>query len=103
MKQSEEVSISYMKIMEREEMLRNEGFNRGVSQGISQGKSIGEMQKLIQQVCRKIRNGKSVLVIAEELEESIEVVEKICEAIGKCSPDTDVEMIYRTMEETQTE
>ena len=98
-KQSEEVSISYMKIMEREEMLINEG----ISQGISQGKSIGEMQKLIQQVCRKLRKGKSAPIIAEELEEAIEVVERICAAIVKCGSDTDIELIYNTLEEATAE
>ena len=98
-KQSEEVSISYMKIMEREEMLINEGITQGISQGISQGKSIGEVQKLIQQVCRKVRKGKNASIIAEELEESVEVVEKICNAIGKCNSDTDIELIYKTLEE----
>lgn len=92
-----------MKIMEREEMLINEGISRGISQGISQGKSIGEAQKLIQQVCRKIQKGKSAPVIAEELEEPIEVVEKVCAAIEKCGSDIDIELIFRTLEDAQKE
>ena len=38
-------------------------------------------------------------VIAEELEESIEVVEKICVAIEKCGSDIDIEIIYKALEE----
>ena len=98
-KQSEEVSISYMKIMEREEMLINEGISQGISQGISRGKSIGEMQKLIQLVCRKVQKGKNVDSIAEELEEAVENVEQICAAINQCGSDKDIELIYKTLKE----
>ena len=51
---------------------------RGEEIGKKVGKEIGEHTKLIDIVCKKLRKGKSVAVIADELEEEIEVIEQIC-------------------------
>ncbi len=51
----EEVELEYMKIFEREEMIREEG------------QSKGSILQLLRQIAKKIAKGKSLEVIAEEL------------------------------------
>ena len=61
--------------------------------GITQGSE----KKLIQQVCRKLQKKKSPETISEELEEELEVIEKICKAAKGYGPDYDWEQIYKKM------
>lgn len=58
------------------------------------GRSQGESIKLIELVCRKIRKGKTSETIAEELEESLENVERICATVSKCGLEADAMEIY---------
>ncbi len=53
----------------------------------------GSEKKLIVQICRKLEKGKSVQVIADELEEPEENVAIICAAASKFAPEYDVEKI----------
>lgn len=57
----EEVELEYMKIFEREEMIREEG--------LAQGHTEGSMLHLIQLIIKKAAKGKPLDRIAEELEE----------------------------------
>lgn len=61
-KVDEEVELEYMKIFEREEMIREEG---------------GTLC-LLRQIVKKIAKGKPPGIIADELEESIETIESLC-------------------------
>lgn len=58
----EEVELAYMKIYEREEMIREEGYGRGLTQGLTQGlvqgRSEGSMLHLLQMIIKKISKGK---------------------------------------------
>ena len=58
-----------------------------------EGLEDGELRKTIKLVNRKYHKGKSEATIAEELEESPEMVEKICKAIQTANTD-DVNVIY---------
>ena len=60
-KRDEEVSLEYMKIFEREEMVREEGREL-------------QMRDLVQ---KKLDKGKTAQEIADELEESVEAIESI--------------------------
>lgn len=73
------------------ECLRQEGFEEGYGKG--------EEMKLIAQVCRKILKNKTARQIAEELEEPLDVIERICEAAKKCAPDYECEAVYQTLHE----
>lgn len=73
-----------------QEDAREEGLAEGLQQGIQQG----EKQFLIQMVLRKLQKGKSVELIAEELEENPETVAHICTAAEKCATMTDTERVY---------
>lgn len=74
----------------REDYVRSEG----VQQGIEQGGGL----KLIDQVKRKLRKGKTPEVIAEELEESLKIIEQICAAVERCGLDADPQEIYDEMQ-----
>ena len=76
---------------------RSVGHREGKEEGIEIGRTEGERIKLIQLVCKKILKGKSVAIIAEELEEEIEIVEKICSVAEQYAPEYDMEKIYETL------
>ena len=61
--------------------------------GIMQGMEQGADRKIIDQVCKKLKKGKTVSCIAEELEESLEGIEIICEVAKKYAPNYDIDKI----------
>lgn len=69
-KMDEEVELQHMKIFEREEMIREEGYDAGLS--------TGRNQQLLQQITRKLVKGKSPETIAEELEEDVGNILQLC-------------------------
>ncbi len=73
-----------------EEVIAEEAEERGMERGIKRG----EMRKLILQTVRKLKKGKTVEVIAQELEEEEAVINKICEAAQEMAPEYDIEKIY---------
>ena len=54
-----------------------------------EGREEGEENRLIRQICRKLRKGKSVEQIADELEEDETQVKVICDAAEAFAPDYD--------------
>ena len=73
----------------------NEGREDGLAEGCAKGTSIGSDLKLVEQTCRKLRKGKSVEEIAEDLDEDISVIQKICKAAEAFAPEyADQEAIY---------
>lgn len=79
----------------REDYVRSEGIKQGIEQGIEQGEDI----KLIAQIQRKLRKGKSLSAIAEELEEPLVNVERISETVLQCGMDADSQDIYEKMQQ----
>ncbi len=69
-----------------DEVIAEEAEERGIKRG--------EMRKLILQTVRKLKKGKTVEVIAQELEEDEAVINKICEAAQEMAPEYDIEKIY---------
>ena len=63
-------------------------------EGFEDGEEKGRRIVLIQKVYRKLQKGKAPSVIAEELEEEPEVIEKICKAVENCGMDGDMDKIY---------
>ncbi len=74
-------------------MEREEAYEDGRAEGIEQG----EMKKLITQICRKKQKSKTPEVIAEELEEDLEQVKRICDIADEFAPEYDVEKIYENL------
>ena len=62
--------VSFLKIMI---------WNDGIEKGREEGKSIS----LIDLICRKLQKGKTPAQIAQDLDEELPVVERICNAAGK--------------------
>ncbi|WP_320936039.1 Rpn family recombination-promoting nuclease/putative transposase [Enterocloster lavalensis] len=57
----------------------------------------GAKAKLIEQVCKKLRKGKNAQEIAEELEEDIELITRICEAARESAPEYDCDEIFEIL------
>ena len=55
----------------------------------------GQKRHLVECICKKLRKGKDINTIAEELEEEISVIEKIYMTAQKFAPDYDVEEILK--------
>ena len=61
----------------------------------NQGKAEGRKELLTECICKKLRKGKDLNMIAEELEEEVSVIESIYETAKNFAPDYDVEAILR--------
>lgn len=68
-------------------------------EGIQQG----EEQKLIEQICRKVRKGKALEIIAEELEEEVSTIAPIYEAVLQSAPDYDAGKMYALLHSSENE
>lgn len=66
---------------EEEKMLRKAEFEAGREAGIEEGREEGRIELLKQLIQRKLSKGKSIDEIAEELEESVTVIQNL---IGEC-------------------
>ena len=69
------------------------GKAKGIELGKVQGIEFGERRKLIEMVYKKIKRGKSVEEIADDLEEDIEVINPIFNEIEKLGLDKSLEEI----------
>ncbi len=69
-------------------------YEEGFEDGFENGEEKGRVLMLMQMILRKLQKGKAPSVIAEELEEAPEVVEKICKAVESCGMDGDMDKIY---------
>ena len=80
-KQDEEVGIKYMKIWERESYIRREG------------QEAGRMLTLVELIKKKYLKGKSLDIIAEELEEAAEAIQPIYEVVKKNPEETEEKIL----------
>ena len=74
-----------------------QGMERGIAQGIEQGVEQGRVQRLTEQVCSKLKKGKTPEEIADALEEPVENVQKICRIAEQYAPEYPVEEICRAL------
>lgn len=88
---AEAISVSIFEYDEEKEieLFRQAEREVGIDIGKEIGKEIGEKRKLIQQVCKKLSKGKKPELIAEELEEELDIVKSICEMAQECGMDVD--------------
>lgn len=63
--------------------------------GEAHGMKIGRDKLLVEMVCCKLRKGKAVERIADELEAELEVIEAICKAAEGTAPEYDSEIVYQ--------
>ena len=57
----------------------------------------GEETRLVRQICRKLRKGKNISQIADELEESEIRVQVICDTAAEFAPDYDEEKVIKAV------
>ncbi|MDD2971849.1 MAG: hypothetical protein PHE02_06945 [Lachnospiraceae bacterium] len=74
-----------------------EGKQKGLEEGKLKGRNEGEYIKLISQVCRKLQKNYDASQIAEMLEEEKDIIEKICAAASKYTPEYGADMIYEEL------
>ena len=69
-------------------------FDDGFRAGQAKGEERGEDRKVVEQSCRKLRKGKAPEVIAEELEEELEMIRSICQTASRFAPDYNCDQVY---------
>ena len=74
------------------------GKEKGIEIGKAQGIEFGERRKLIEMVYKKMKRGKNVEEIADDLEEDIEVINPIFNEIEKVGLDKSLEEIMEHFE-----
>ena len=67
---------------------------RGEKRGISRG----EILKIIKITVKKVQKGYTMEAVAEDLEESVDTLRPIYEAVEKAAPDYDAEKIYESLD-----
>lgn len=72
-KSTEEIGVRYMQQWEELVMERRQG----IEEGIEKGKAEGQYEKLVELVKKKVEKGKSIDIIAEELEENVAVIKNL--------------------------
>lgn len=92
-RQDAEVTVQYMRMMEDEERL--------LKQGRKEGREEGRDLQLISQIIQKLKKGKSVQEIVDDLEEELSVIEMICHIARDFEPDYACEQIYEQMRKRQ--
>ena len=81
----------------REQMIRKEEFEEGVAEGVERGVEQGSLRRLVNQVCSKLKKGKTSGEIADALEEPVENIQKICRIAEQYAPEYPVEEICRAL------
>ena len=85
---------------------KKEGEKLGERRGESRGKKLGVKrgmdQKVIEQSCRKLRKGKTPEVIAMELEEGLELIQRICQTASRFAPEYDFDQVYGAWSSSRT-
>ena len=90
---AEVVSMSIFEFDEEKEikLIREDEYDYGFENGYEEGRR----RYLTESICKKLRKGKTLETIAEELEEEISIVEKIYDIVRKFAPEYDVEEILK--------
>ena len=88
-KLSEEMGVKYMQLWEEKAYIREEGYEEGYEEG--------DKKRLIHTICKKLRKGKALEQIADEVEESLDLVRGICLVAQKEAPDYDCDKIYEIL------
>ena len=76
------------------EQAREDGFEEGREEGFERGREEGEDRHLIEQICKKLRRGKDVEQIADEVEEDITRVQTICDIAERFAPEYDPDSVF---------
>ena len=97
---AEVVAMSIFEFDEEKELklIREDEYEYGFENGYEEGRKEGQRRQLIEGICKKLRKGKDIENIAEELEEEIGIVEKIYEIAQKFAPEYNIEEIMKVVQ-----
>ena len=70
-----------------------------IDEGIVKGESRGDIKRLFRQISRKLNKGKTPEAIAEDLEEELWAVQKICDFIKAHENKSEEELVLMYLEE----
>ncbi len=76
---------------------REEGRKEGREEGREEGLVRGEEYKLVKQICKKLRRGKGITSIAEELEEESDRIAVICNTAKAFAPEYDAKEVMEAL------
>ena len=79
------------------DLFYEDGLRTGERSGEKKGIQKGMQEKEIALIVKKVRRGKNLQTIADELEEPVDEVRKIYEAVMKAAPDYDIKMIRESL------
>ncbi len=79
------------------ELEKRDSFEEGLSAGREEGMSVGQVKQLITLIAAKIRKGKSISEIADDLETDISAIRFMYDIIIKYSPDYNVDDILEAV------
>ena len=71
--------------------------NKGIKKGIEKGISKGMKKTLIGQICRKLRKGKTLAQIVDELDEDESKIKPIFDSAAAFAPDYDEELVIEAI------
>ena len=71
--------------------------NKGIKKGIEKGISKGMKKTLIGQICRKLRKGKTLAQIVDELDEDESKIKPIFDSAAAFAPDYDEEQVIKAI------
>ena len=86
-KMSEEIGVSYMKMEERDRLIRDEGLRQGKAEGRAEGEA-----RLVSIIRKKVSKSMSAADIADLLETGCEEVERTMELLGAHPDWTDLQV-----------
>ncbi len=87
-----------MTLLEKYREKFDEGKEEGREEGRAEGRAEGREDHLVRQVCKKLRKGKSIPQIADELEEDEIRIQVICQTAEKFAPDYDEEKVLKAVQ-----
>lgn len=89
---AEVISMSIFEFDEEREwkLIREDEYQYGLEEGLKEGR-----RAYMECICKKLRKGKDIKTIAEELEEEISIIEKIYETAKNFAPDYNVDEILK--------
>ena len=84
---------------------RAEGYSSGIAEGrasgIAEGRAEGAVHHLVASVVKKVQKNKTLDQIADELEETIEIIQPMYDIVKKYAPEYDVDAITTEVLETR--
>ena len=73
------------------------GYDNGKEEGREEGREEGQELSLIRLICKKLAKGKTPETIADEVEESVQRVNAICNVASRYAPDYEPEKIFKEL------